>query len=249
MNNNFTTPSIESVMKALNAKLPSSIRQTKHYLQLAKAFRLSISTSVKSEHYARHFFLFLSNVSQGQSLFAHSLMQEDALCILHEWMKSICDVAYRAEWSNSIKGDDREDLIATFLERKVLTNFAFASYTPSFAVETFISNCFRNFCISEYRRKSNLTIVDNSESILSHDTFEDELEQQVFDGDILSIMATWVERHHPAYSPIYEMHYVRMMKASEMAPILGISVNATYQRIDQLKRYLRAFGSSLNNAA
>jgi RNA polymerase sigma factor (sigma-70 family) len=245
-----TTTTATPVTKAIIAKMPASLRKSSRVARLIASFSANVvCNDVSNEQVVRLFFRYLCDLHANTLLPFNSYTnaRAEAFEIIHSWVIEICQKAYDRSWSQWGDAEEVLELAHEFAFSKVAERFDVGKYNCSNAVDTYVSRCFRNFCISLHRKKR-IQIVD-VDSIVKGEDPRDEHETMVFSPALMLDVRAHLAQEAPAYIEIFDFYYVQNLDVIEIAKKMEITANACYQRVHHLNKHLSHFGEWLLDQA
>lgn len=245
-----TTTTTAPATKAILAKMPTSLRSSSRVARLIASFNANVvCNDVAPDQVVRLFFRFLCDLHANTLLpfDSYTNARVEALEIIHLWVIEVCQKAYDRNWAQAHDTEEVLELAHAYAFDKVMERFDVGKYHTGNAVDTFISRCFRNYCISLYRKK-HIQVVD-MDSLQSGIDPRDEQDSLSFSPAFMQDVRAHLVSEAPAYVNIFDHYYVHNMDVLEIARKLGITANACYQRIHHLNKHLGGFGDWLINRA
>lgn len=236
--------------KAILAKMPTSLRKSNRVARLIASFNANVvCNDVAPEQVVRLFFRYLCDLHANTLLPFNSYpnARAEAFEVLHAWVIDVCQRAYDRSWSQSRNSEEVMELAHEFAFAKVAERFDVGKYHTGNAVDTYISRCFRNYCISLHRKK-HIQVVDMESYNMGIDP-RDEQDMPTFSPAFMQDVRAHLLQEAAAYVPIFDLYYVQNMDVLDIARKLEITANACYQRIHHLNKHLGNFGDWLMDLA
>ena len=245
------TTTIQSAStKAITAKMPASLRRSNRVARLIANFDANVVCSdIPQDQVVRLFFRYLCDLYTNTLIPFNTYLnaREEAVEIIHAWVIEVCQKAYDRSWPQANDADEILELAHEFAFSKVMERFDIGRYNTSNAVDTFISRCFRNFCISLHRKKR-IQVVD-VETISKGDDPRDEQDNLSFSPALMLDVRAHLVDEAPAYVQIFDYYYMQNLDVLDIARKMEITANACYQRIHHLNKHLSHFGEWLMDQA